>query len=35
MTTGERIKKARIDRGLTQDDLAKALRTTKAAVSRL
>ena len=34
MTTGERIKKARIDRGLTQDDLAKALRTTKAAVSR-
>ena len=34
MTTGERIKKARIDRGLTQGDLAEALGTTKAAVSR-
>lgn len=29
MSQGERIKKARADKGLTQDEVAKALKTTK------
>ncbi len=34
MTTGEKIKQARISKGLTQDDIADALGISKSAVSR-
>lgn len=33
-TLGERIKSARLREGLTQEELAKAINTTKAAISR-
>jgi len=34
MTKGERIKKLRIEKGITQSDMAKALNTTKQAISK-
>lgn len=34
MTKGERIKKLRIEKGITQEEMAKALNTTKQTVSK-
>jgi len=34
MTKGERIKKLRIEKGITQEEMAKALKTTKQTISK-
>lgn len=34
MTKGERIKKLRIQKGITQEEMAKALKTTKQTISK-